>query len=115
MLLLSFSRCLSLVLTLYICSSAIAEVIKVDLSQQSEMQSVGMFHLTIQSIPSENERWCLGGSLSFTRPSNVVAVNKTFKLIKNLMGSDVGQDSQLMYKMLFYINGTPQALKHERT
>ncbi|KAI9546975.1 hypothetical protein NQZ68_021644 [Dissostichus eleginoides] len=36
-------------------SSAIAEVIKADLSQQSEMQSAGMFHLTIQSIPSEKQ------------------------------------------------------------
>lgn len=65
-------------------------MIKADLSQPSEMQSAGMFHLTIQSIPSEKERWCLGGGLSFTRPSNVVAVNQTFKLIKKLDGQRVG-------------------------
>lgn len=90
---------LSLVLQLYICSSAIAEVIKADLSQPSETQSTGMFHLTIQSIPSENEMARLGGGLSFTRPSNVVAVNQTFN--NNQLGCrGVGQGMELIYEML---------------
>lgn len=62
------------------------EVIKADPSQASEIQPAGMFHLTIQSIPTENERGCFGGGLGFTGPSNVIAVNKTFRLIKKLDG-----------------------------
>lgn len=59
------------------------EVIKVDLSQASEIQPAGMFHLTIQSIPSKNERWHFEQGLRITGSSNV-AVNKTFRLKKKI-------------------------------